>query len=624
MKSKFKCFYESLLSEAATGEEAKKMDQAIADIRATYGEAAGTEIESLVEIVHKYAKKLAALKESKVINKPKKPEIPTRSSYKSESAYEKALQNHPLKLKQYHDKLKVYFKELTKLNQEKLDEISGIANDASKYNIPKDGTCQLEYVLGNSKVGDDTIIINMGPATSCDSAKAGECELYNLGFCYAQQNESQHKLAITKRFREQLQWRTDGTGSIIASQLAAAITQKRKGVHYIKYVRFNESGDFKTKDDKTKLGVVVEETNKLLKKNKEEPVVFYTYTHRSDLFPTQKNDIDSSPSLVIQGSGFFKDSQKKGLKTPFYVDNCFMGLDYPNLLDLVQNGNFDQITQPETDEEEGKLGIDFEGETPKVVICRGACFGCQFCKTKNAKLMILVVYHGSGTKIKSASMGVTKLLQAMRDKIDDFVDLNGLPPEIKRELYNINHFNEYLIADKLIGYARSKNQKGPKIPLITWESIVPFMLDLRELIKADQEESIAKWGKSGKKSGFKPKIYNVGTRFPSVNALSNYVANAQKSEPKETEESYNRFNSVLNKFIVTEAAPMVEDMPALKDMSIQEIYNLAVANKLATHKDYINPQVIQDMLNENQIDIDVMGDGLGEEPEELDGYDEQL
>jgi len=510
MKSDFNCFYKSFMVSEES--ERLKIKKEIDRIKDVYGTAAGTEIEQLVNIVTKYGKELKKLKDANIIKKPSEPKEPTRDSYKNQSGYDKAVLNYPKKIQQYKTNMDTYWSQLIEFNDKKLKELSTISNKASDYNIPEDGECQLEYVTGNSKVGDDTIIINMGPATTCDAAKAGECELYSMGFCYAQNNETQHKLAIVKRFREQLQWKADNDGSTIASQLASVIMQKRKGKKYTKYVRFNEAGDMNTEQDKEKLGNIVEQTNEILAENEQEPVIFYTYTHRNDLFPDRKNDIDDSNALVIQGSGFYKDAGKS-TKKAFYVDNCFMGIDYPNLVDLVRNGNFEQLTELEDDDNEGRLGIDFEDEKPTIMICKGACFGCQWCKTKGKRYLILVAYHGSGTKIKSDSGQMTTKLGKLEKELGALLDKNNLPPEIKRELYDIGHFNEYLIVDRLIGYAMHRNAKGPKQPIISWGAIAPLILNIRKLAEEDQKDSIKQWKASGGK-GFSPRVSSVGSKFP--------------------------------------------------------------------------------------------------------------
>ena len=648
MKSDFNCFYKRFMFSEAKSEKVK-IAQELEAIRSRYGEAEYSEISRLLSVVAKYAKDLKKKKDNKELVPPKPVKKPVKGDYKSEAAFIRAELNYPAKLKKYKEDYLTFTTALKAFNDEKLNEMKTVVDMASTYEIPKD--CKLEYVLGNSKVGDDTIIINMGPATTCDAAKAGECELYSMGWCYAQNNESQHKLAIIKRFREQIQWRADTDGSAIAGMIVAAVKQKRQGKRGkpIKYIRFNESGDMRSEADKVKLGNIVKITNELLTQSKQEPIIFYTYTHRSDLFTNKVNDIDygtDKNALVIQGSGYYKNN-KVNTKKPFYVDNCFMGIDYPNLVDLVRTGNFDQITKAEDDDNPGRLDIEFDvGEKPRVVICRGACMSCEFCKTKNANFLILVSYHGTGTKIKVASGQMTTKFK----KFDKLLDKTDLTDDIKRELYDIGHFNEYLIVDRLIRYAGHRDSGGKKqTPMLSWDYIVPLMLDIRSLAKQDEEEALQNWKASGKTTGFKPKIYGAGTRFPTVKDLSDYVEQAKMADDKYlagvasgkripkivksddgSDDMFetNSFNETFENIMLTEVKKPSAELPPLRELSLQDIQNLALANKLVTHGDYISPETIQELLNDNGYDTNVMGDDIdtlgGDEEQQEDEFDQEI
>lgn len=591
MISKFKQLFESLLVSEAKKEK-ERIKDAIKDIKNVYGENAASEITRLLDIVNKYSKELNKLKGANLLNPPKKPTPPKSNKLVDVEKYK-------IKLQKYKILFSDYWKKLREFNNKKLKEISTISQKASNYNVPDDGSCQLEYVNGNSKVGDDTIIINMGPANSCSAAKADQCELYSAGWCYAQNNETQHKLAIVKRFREQLQWETDKNGSVIAAQLASVIISKRKRGTNIEYVRFNESGDMKNLRDKEKLGNVVKETNNILLDNKESPIIFYTYTHRSDLFPKKVNDIDDSKYLVIQGSGFFKGS-RSSKNTPFYVDNCFMGIDYPNLLDLVRNGNLDQLTKKEDDEHTGNLGIDFGDTRPTIMICKGACKGCQWCKTKGHRYLILVVYHGSGSKYKTAGGQLTT-------KIGKVLDKYNLSPEIKRELYNTSHFNEYILADKLIGYVKTRK-------FILWSDIIPLILDIRDITEQDEKEAIKQWKASGG-TGFRPRISSVGTKFSTLKELTDYISDAQLKASKskanvddmdnlddDFDES-TKFDKFCKDIMISETNTAHTNIPPLSEMSIRDIQNLAVANTLVNHKDFVSVDTIKKLLTHANIDV---------------------
>ncbi len=124
------------------------------------------------------------------------------------------------------------------------------------------------------KLGDDTGIINMGPAVSCPSLKKGLCKTVKKDIrCYARKPEIQYKDHVLNYRKEQEAYWKLKTGDEIYEDIKAKITRRRKNT---KWLRFNESGDFFSQADVTKLSHIA-------KKLKAEKVVVYGYTARSDL-----------------------------------------------------------------------------------------------------------------------------------------------------------------------------------------------------------------------------------------------------------------------------------------------------------------------------------------------------
>ena len=149
----------------------------------------------------------------------------------------------------------------------------------------------MEYSNGNRKIGTDTIIINMGSATSCPSAKLGLCQLSQnresaLSKCYAYKAERMYKNSLYYRNRQEIAWKSK-TAQEYIEQIKVVTSKKIK----LKYLRFNESGDFFTQDCVNKLSDIARGLKGILK--------VYTYTARKDL---DFSNVDEN--LAIDGSGF--------------------------------------------------------------------------------------------------------------------------------------------------------------------------------------------------------------------------------------------------------------------------------------------------------------------------------
>ncbi len=152
----------------------------------------------------------------------------------------------------------------------------------------------LELSLGNSKLGDDTIIFNMGSAWACPSRSLGLCKLGSK--CYALKAEIQHPVVSVYRRRQQAYW-LNNTAWDIGNDIINALKSKRTRVNgklvplidKVKYFRFNESGDFHSQACVTKLDIIA---SMLAYYN----ITTYGYTARADL------DV-SGCNFLCKGSG---------------------------------------------------------------------------------------------------------------------------------------------------------------------------------------------------------------------------------------------------------------------------------------------------------------------------------
>lgn len=239
-----------------------------------------------------------------------------------------------------------------------------------------------EVIGANTKIGTNTIVLNMSTARGCISGVIGLCPLFKGGGggeCYAIAQERQYKDVIAKNKRIAQEW-----ACMTPQGLADGINAIVKANSGIKYVRFNEAGEFRNRptdpknvqkaikyfstSDKMFDGIDdIKKTKNLAKLCPK--LVFYTYTRRSDL-----NFGGMPTNVVIQGSGW-------------YVHNAFMPIpadDYLEVLELKRNGA--KLTK--------LFGVDVKGP---IVKCMGDCSVCKYCK-KRGNYFILAPIHGSGSR----------------------------------------------------------------------------------------------------------------------------------------------------------------------------------------------------------------------------------
>ena len=584
--STFKQIYNTLLEAHQT--EQQKIASAIAKLKLEYGEQAATVIDRLLAEVDKHAK---LLNEFRKTDAGKTPKLKLLDKPKRGMSQEAMEEENARRTEQFTQDMKRFNADINRLYQNKIDGLYPIYKEIEEFRIP-DESCELTYVFGNYKVGKDTLIINMGPATVCDAAASGQCDLYCGGCCYAQNNETTHKLAIVKRFREKLQWK-GMSAETLATQLAGAVTSKRK-TQEVKYIRFNESGDFENPDDIAKLMKVVKQTNDILAKEGGK-VQFYTYTHRSDLFAGYAN---KNPDLVIQGSGTLKSNNK----VPFFVDNCFIGIPYDDAVNMVENGKL--INTPEKRQElADMLQLDV-AELPKtIVFCRGECFGCNYCKDKATKRLILIAYHGTGSKIAIVNRGaMDKLRKLMKTTI---TSVEQIPANVKGTIYTdllkSNYYNENSVIDRLVTLCMQK--KGSKGPVLDPLVLYPFYMELKAMTSADPNVKRVMTPLINPKTGKFLKSDEVQSYFADkVAKLQAYNQKIQQNQPakldvpvaddEEEEVAEGEISESLIESFKKNGIPLTEGASSLQTADLSNvnpstIANLAMCGLLKTIKNFV-------------------------------------
>jgi hypothetical protein len=191
------------------------------------------------------------------------------------------------------------------------------------------------FSFGNTKLPKNIAIFNMSPASLCISNQLGLCQLNNPKKCYALKAERMYKQVLPYRMRQMEFWKKSTPDEFVAVLL------KESGKRGIKFLRFNEAGDFADQAD-------ISKANEIAIRLAVTNIGTYCYTARKDL------DFSNATGLVVNGSGFI-------------VDNNFM-VGY-------NNAELDKCIGPKNS-----------------FVCVQDCSICHLC-TKKRKNVIMVRLH---------------------------------------------------------------------------------------------------------------------------------------------------------------------------------------------------------------------------------------
>lgn len=203
--------------------------------------------------------------------------------------------------------------------------------------------------LGNKKIGNDTLILNMGSAAKCPSRKLGFCKLNKR--CYARKAEYQYPPVRDYRESQANYW-LNTSKKDIAGQFIEVLTTKRCRntdtgkleplYKSIKYLRFNESGDFYSQECVEKLDYIAEALIRFF------DIVTYGYTARKDLNFSQV-------SFLVKGSGY--DNGNNGMTIA--SEEAKTGMPYATLTYSSRHNN------------------------RTFIVCPMDCRECTLCKVRN-------------------------------------------------------------------------------------------------------------------------------------------------------------------------------------------------------------------------------------------------
>ena len=149
----------------------------------------------------------------------------------------------------------------------------------------------MNFRNGNRKLGKDTLIFNMTSATDCPSFQLNMCQMFDTSRCYAYRAENQFPNVLAFRRKQAQSWRQSNPETIVIAILDS-IRRKQTPIHFI---RFSESGDFRSQVDVDKMSHIASMLPWL---------TFYGYSSRQDL------SFKSVPeNMTVNGSGFMIHNQ---------------------------------------------------------------------------------------------------------------------------------------------------------------------------------------------------------------------------------------------------------------------------------------------------------------------------
>jgi len=193
---------------------------------------------------------------------------------------------------------------------------------------------------GNSKLGKDTLIFNIGSAGDCPSLKRGFCKLGKN--CYAYKAEYRWKPVKPYRDRQAAYWKSTDIGQI-CMEAENHINRMRKRPAYF---RFNESGDFYGQVDVQKMDVLAGHLKEKF------GIKTYGYTARKDL------DFSGVKHMMVKGSS--NDAGNNGTTIVRHGQKIHKQGNKPSWYHLFYKEN-------------GKI----------FAVCPGDCWDCKLCKVQN-------------------------------------------------------------------------------------------------------------------------------------------------------------------------------------------------------------------------------------------------
>ena len=252
-----------------------------------------------------------------------------------------------------------------------INEFKGLSSTSKALDYVNNNVMPVK--IGNEKIGDDTIIINTNHALNCFCSKKGYCNMKKD--CYAKKSSNTYVNSCLYNVAAEINFKNLSTEKIIFN-IEGVINSADSD---IKFIRFNEAGDFINYD-------LFKKANKIatyFKNNYD--IISYTYTHNVEL-EDYINDIDNS-NIVLNYS--------YDVKTSLDVKKCVV-IDKSDIFRYINDDNY--------------------------VICGGVCSNCSYCKNKKEKRTVIFVNHKnkSTKKILKEVLSKKDLIKLEAIKLRDY------------------------------------------------------------------------------------------------------------------------------------------------------------------------------------------------------------
>ena len=227
--------------------------------------------------------------------------------------------------------------------------------------------------IGNEKIGNDTVIINTNHALNCYCSKKGYCNMKKD--CYAKKSSNTYVNSCLYNLAAEINFKKLSAKKII-SDIEEVINSADSD---IKFIRFNESGDFINYD-------LFKKANKIATYfMKKYDIISYTYSHNKEL---EEYITDVYNSNIVLNYSY-------DVKTSLDVKKCIV-INKSDIYNYINNNNY--------------------------VICGGACSNCSYCKNKKEKRTVIFVNHKnkSTKKILKEVLSKKDLIKLEALKLRDY------------------------------------------------------------------------------------------------------------------------------------------------------------------------------------------------------------
>lgn len=227
--------------------------------------------------------------------------------------------------------------------------------------------------IGNEKIGDDTIIINTNHALNCYCSKKGYCNMKKD--CYAKKSSNTYVNSCLYNLAAEINFKNLSVEKIIFN-IEEVINSADSD---IKFIRFNEAGDFINYDFFKKANKIA---TYFMKKY---DIISYTYTHNKEL---EEYITDIYNSNIVLNYSY-------DVKTSLDVKKCIV-INKSDIYNYINDNNY--------------------------VICGGVCSNCSYCKNKKEKRTVIFVYHKnkSTKKILKEVLSKKDLIKLEAIKLRDY------------------------------------------------------------------------------------------------------------------------------------------------------------------------------------------------------------